>query len=79
MKIRIKLYKLISIFFALWLCVEPIQTFAALPSEDIIDMYNKNGIYYYNPNGSDDLCNTSSTQEFARRTYKKRLNKAQGY
>ena len=36
-------------------------TYAALPSDDILDMYNKNGIYYYNPEGSEDDCNTSST------------------
>ena len=61
MKNRLKIFKLLSILFAFWLCIEPIQVFAALPSEDIVDMFNKNGIYYYNPNGSDDLCNTSST------------------
>ena len=36
-------------------------TYAALPSDDVLDMYNKNGIYYYNPEGSADNCNTSST------------------
>lgn len=36
-------------------------TYAALPSDDVLDMFNKNGIYYYNPGGNEDNCNTSST------------------
>lgn len=35
--------------------------FAILPSDDIIDFYGQNGIYYYNPNGSDD-CNSNATK-----------------
>ena len=64
MKIRLNLHKTILFFIisvAFWMAAEPGVVFATLPSEDIVDMYNKNGIYYYNPNGSDDLCNTSST------------------
>jgi hypothetical protein len=30
--------------------------FATIPDDDILDMFNINGIYYYNPSGSDDLC-----------------------
>ena len=36
-------------------------TFATIPSEDILDFFDNNGIYYYNPDGSNDLCNSSST------------------
>ncbi|MCR5572641.1 MAG: hypothetical protein K6F57_02605 [Candidatus Saccharibacteria bacterium] len=35
--------------------------YAALPGDDVLDMYNKNGIYYYNPEGNADNCNNSST------------------
>ncbi len=38
-----------------------IPAYAARPNEDILDMYHKNGIYYYNPDGNTDTCNTSST------------------
>ena len=37
-------------------------TFAALPSEDILDMFNSNNVFYYNPSGSDDLCGYSMTR-----------------
>jgi hypothetical protein len=36
--------------------------FAATPSDDILDMFNTNNIFYYNPNGSDDLCGSSATK-----------------
>ena len=36
-------------------------TFAAIPDENILDFYNRNGIYYYNPVGNENECNTSST------------------
>ena len=36
--------------------------FAALPDDDVLDMFDSSGIYYYNPNGSDDLCGSSSTK-----------------
>ena len=36
-------------------------TFAAIPKEGVLDFYNKNGIYYYNPAGNEDNCNTSAT------------------
>lgn len=62
MKKLAKLAQLLSFIFAFWLCIEPVQVFAALPDENIVDMFNKNGIYYYNPAGSSDYCNTSSTK-----------------
>lgn len=36
-------------------------TFAAIPEEGVLDFYNKNGIYYYNPAGNEDNCNSSAT------------------
>lgn len=36
--------------------------FAATPSDDILDMFNTNNIFYYNPNGNDDLCGSSATK-----------------
>lgn len=49
---------IISFFAALMLC-QPV--FATIPSDDILDYFDKNGIYYYNPDGSNDLCNSSAT------------------
>lgn len=49
---------IISIILAIILVV---PTYASTPEEDVLDFYNKNGIYYYNPNGNADGCNTSST------------------
>ena len=37
-------------------------TFAAIPADDVLDMFNTNNIFYYNPNGSDDLCGSSATK-----------------
>ena len=48
-------------FFILVAIIITTPTYAALPSDDVLDMYNKNGIYYYNPGGNEDNCNTSST------------------
>ena len=48
-------------FFILAAIIITTPTYAALPSDDVLDMYNKNGIYYYNPGGNEDNCNTSST------------------
>ncbi|MBR5419203.1 hypothetical protein IK110_03070 [Candidatus Saccharibacteria bacterium] len=36
--------------------------FAILPSDDIIDFYGQNGIYYYNPDGSQGDCSASATK-----------------
>ena len=36
--------------------------FATIPDDDILDMFNINGIYYYNPSGSDDLCGSTATK-----------------
>ena len=49
---------ILSLLSALMIC-QP--AFATIPSEDILDYFNNNGIYYYNPDGSNDLCNSSST------------------
>lgn len=54
-----KLQAISSIFLATLLISQPV--FAAIPNDDILDMYDTNGIYYYNPDGSNDLCNSSST------------------
>lgn len=35
--------------------------FAILPNDDIIDMLENTGSYYYNPSGASDYCNSSST------------------
>lgn len=59
MKKLIRFLKSSLIIITALITVTP--TYAALPSDDILDMYNKNGIYYYNPEGSEDNCNTSST------------------
>lgn len=49
----------ILILIASVLIIEP--AFAKLPSDDIIDHFDQQHIYYYNPNGSDDLCGSSAT------------------
>ncbi len=38
------------------------QVFAAVPDDNILDIYDQNNIYYYNPSGSDDLCGSSATK-----------------
>lgn len=48
----------LSFIIAILIC-QP--TFAVIPNEDILDYFDTNGIYYYNPDGSNDLCNSSST------------------
>ncbi len=35
--------------------------FAAIPSEDVLDYYDQNGVYYYNEVGGEDACNSAST------------------
>ncbi len=50
-----------SCFLILTAVIITTPTYAARLSEDILDMYHKNGIYYYNPDGNTDTCNTSST------------------
>ncbi|MBP5648205.1 hypothetical protein J6X04_02885 [Candidatus Saccharibacteria bacterium] len=50
-----------SAFLILMAIITVTPTYAALPGDDVLDMYNKNGIYYYNPEGSADDCNNSST------------------
>lgn len=41
-------------------CMQP--CFATLPDENIIDFYDNNGIYYYNPVGDRDNCGSSATR-----------------
>ncbi len=36
--------------------------FAAIPSDDILDFYDSNNIYYYNPSGSNDYCDSTYTK-----------------
>ncbi len=38
------------------------SAFAAIPTDDILDMFNLNNIFYYNPNGSEDACGSTSTK-----------------
>lgn len=54
-------FKLFSLLFAAYYLFTPVASFAVLPSDDILDFYSKNGIYYYNPSGNDE-CETSSTK-----------------
>lgn len=35
--------------------------FAAIPNEEILDYYDQNGVYYYNPVGTENACNSAST------------------
>ena len=51
---------IISILIAGILIAQP--AFAATPDDDVLDMFNTNNIFYYNPNGSDDLCGSSATK-----------------
>lgn len=57
MKQRLKAFFLVAL--STILCCQPV--FATLPQDDVIDYYDKNGIYYYNPEGSNDACNSSAT------------------
>ena len=63
MKFQLKKIKPLfkSIFLILMAIIINTPTFAAIPDESILDFYNKNGIYYYNPAGNEDNCNTSAT------------------
>ena len=58
MTIKKILQPLFSIISAI-IIVTP--TYAAIPNEDILDIFDKNGIYYYNPAGNADDCNTTTT------------------
>ena len=51
---------IINILIAGILIAQP--AFAATPDDDVLDMFNTNNIFYYNPNGSDDLCGSSATK-----------------
>ena len=53
--------KLTRIFAFLMALIIASPANALVPSDEILDMYNKNGIYYYNPVGNADNCNNSST------------------
>lgn len=53
--------KLARIFAFLMALIIASPANALVPSDEILDMYNKNGIYYYNPVGNADNCNNSST------------------
>ncbi len=55
---KINKSRIFSFILAL-LIASPVS--AAVPSDEILDMFNKNGIYYYNPVGSNDNCNSQST------------------
>ncbi len=51
---------IIAILASALLVAQP--TFAILPSDDVLDFYNQNGIYYYNPVGSGNDCNSNATK-----------------
>ena len=46
-------------FVASLLILNP--AFAAIPDEEILDYYDQNGVYYYNPVGNEDACNSAAT------------------
>ncbi|MFV0484969.1 MAG: phage tail tip lysozyme [Candidatus Saccharimonadales bacterium] len=48
----------ICVFLALFMVV---PAHAALPSDEILDMFDTNGIYYYNPDGDNGCVSTSTT------------------
>ena len=50
---------IVSIVISTVLINQP--AFAAIPDEDVLDMLDRTNSYYYNPSGSSDLCNNSST------------------
>lgn len=50
----------LAVFASAILIAQP--TFAVLPSDDIIDFYGQNGIYYYNPDGSLGDCSSTATK-----------------
>lgn len=56
-----KKIRLISAILASTLLISQ-PTFALLPSDDVLDFYNQNGIYYYNPVGSGNDCNSNATK-----------------
>lgn len=39
----------------------PLSAFASIPNESTLDMFNTNGIYYYNPDGNNECISTSTT------------------
>ena len=39
----------------------PLSAFASTPNESTLDMFNTNGIYYYNPDGNNECISTSTT------------------
>lgn len=49
------------LFLILTTIVVATPVHAVLPSEDVIRMFDKNGIYYYNPSGNADDCLDSTT------------------
>lgn len=54
-----KFFQTVFVFVLAIILVTP--TYATVPNDSILDFYNKNGIYYYNPSGNEDNCNSSST------------------
>ena len=54
----VKVFILSCVSASLIFCL---PSFATIPDESILDMFNSNGIYYYNPNGTDDCISTSTT------------------
>ena len=52
--------KIFAIICAAVLVSQP--AFATIPDDSILDFYDQNGIYYYNPSGNNDSCNSSLTK-----------------
>ncbi|MBR5670038.1 hypothetical protein IKX12_03105, partial [Candidatus Saccharibacteria bacterium] len=55
-----KLRKILAVSICATLISQP--AFAILPTDDIIDFYGQNGIYYYNPVGSAGDCTSAATK-----------------
>lgn len=49
------------IVLSLFLAMQPSLAFAKIPTEETLDIYNQNGIYYYNPSGDENDCESTST------------------
>lgn len=60
--LSIRIVQIIKSSFLILIALTLVKpAFAVIPDENILDFYNRNGIYYYNPVGNEDECNTSST------------------
>ncbi len=65
--------KTLTIFIVATILIDQ-PAFATVPSDEILDMYDTNGIYYYNPSGSNDACGSTSTTLSGSNTTEKMWN-----